>query len=131
MDGWNTFSFPFGFRPIFLGCELLVLGSVNPTITSLKRGNASNLLPNTTFEGWIILIVSRKNHPIRKQKKKHLVETGNGVVSLNHPKISSPFVRTKTLPAATFPHSISAFCSLIPQHGLKGNIRNILPSGWQ
>ena len=28
MDGWNTFSFPFGaFRPIFRG-ELLVLGSV-------------------------------------------------------------------------------------------------------
>ena len=27
MDGWNTFSFPFGFRPIFRG-ELLVSGSV-------------------------------------------------------------------------------------------------------
>ena len=26
-DGWNTFSFPFGARPIFKG-ELLVLGGV-------------------------------------------------------------------------------------------------------
>ena len=30
IDGWNTFSFPFGFRPIFRGelGELLVLGRV-------------------------------------------------------------------------------------------------------
>ena len=41
MDGWKTFSFPFGFRPIFR-CELLVSGRVNGagyTPQSLKGWN--------------------------------------------------------------------------------------------
>ena len=111
--------FLLGFGAFFWGCELLVLGSVNPTNHQLEKkklfhpmtqtGNASNRLPNTTFEGSF-----QEKSSNKKAKKKHLVESGNGVL-LESSQNFFAFCSYKNPPAATFPRLLFVDTAAWPQ----------------